>query len=132
MLLSQDDIRSLMAEKAQADLRKTQVPSSAEAYTATLPPEFKLPEGMAWQFDTNSPAYIDARAWAHRNGLTQSQWSEALSFFASTQIAEHQSIAAAAQRELAKLGPMPRRGLPRSRRSSAESWATNSAARCGR
>jgi hypothetical protein len=104
MLLSQDDIATLIADKAQADLRKTQVPDKPESYAAELPKEFKLPEGMTWQFDTNSPAYVDARAWAHRNGLSQSQWSEALSFFASTQIAEQQMVGRAAQIEVEKLG----------------------------
>jgi hypothetical protein len=54
---------------------------------------------MTFQFDTNSPAYADARNWALRNGLTQTQWSEALSFFASTQIAVHTLMANAARAE---------------------------------
>jgi hypothetical protein len=104
MLLSQDDIKTLLAEKAQADLRKTQVPDKPESYAAELPKDFKLPEGMTWQFDTDSPAYVDARAWAHKNGLSQSQWSEALSFFASTQIAERVMVGNAAKAEVEKPG----------------------------
>jgi hypothetical protein len=50
MELSADDVKLLMAEKAQADLRKTTVPASAEDYQAVLPEGFKgLPEGMQWQ-----------------------------------------------------------------------------------
>jgi hypothetical protein len=97
-------VAMLIQQKAAADLRATQIPATAEAYEAKLPDGFKLPDGMAWQFDTNSPAYIDARNWAHRNGLSQNQWSEALSFFASTQVAEHNLMANAAAAEAAKLG----------------------------
>jgi hypothetical protein len=51
MLLSEADIRWLITEKAAADLRKTQVPDKPESYAAELPKEFKLPEGMTWQFE---------------------------------------------------------------------------------
>jgi hypothetical protein len=104
MLLTESDIRSLIAEKAAADLRKTQVPATAEAYAAELPKEFKLPEGIEYKFDASAPAYIDARNWAHSQGLTQQQFSQLLSFHANTQIAEQQMVGRAAAAELAKLG----------------------------
>jgi hypothetical protein len=45
MLLTPQDIQTLMAEKAQSDLRKTQIPSSAENYQPKLPEGFALPAG---------------------------------------------------------------------------------------
>jgi hypothetical protein len=104
MLLTEADIKSLITEKAAADLRKAQVPATAEAYAADLPADFKLPEGMQWQWKTDDPSYIDARNWAFSQGLTQPQWSQLLSFHASTQIREQQMIGNAAAAELAKLG----------------------------
>jgi hypothetical protein len=90
MLLSPQDIQTLMSEKAQADLRKTQIPTAPENYEAKLPEGFKLPEGLKFEFDANNPALADARRWAHANGLTQKQFGELLSFHASTQVAEQQ------------------------------------------
>jgi hypothetical protein len=104
MLLSQDDIKTLIAEKAQADLRKTMVPDKPESYSADLPKDFKLPAGMEYKFDTNSPILADARNWAHSQGLTQQQFSQLLSFHASTQIAEQVMVGNAAKAELEKLG----------------------------
>jgi hypothetical protein len=105
MLLSQDDIRTLMQTKAEADLRRTQIPATAEAYEAKLPEAFKIPEGMTFHFDANNPALADARRWAHANGLSQQQFGELLSFYASTQVADHQMMSAAAQKQLEFLGP---------------------------
>jgi hypothetical protein len=104
MILSADDIKTLMTQKAANDLKATQVPPSPEGYTAELPKEFKVPPGIEYKFDTSNPAFVDARAWAHREGLTQSQFSQLLSFHANTQIAEQVQIGNAAKAELAKLG----------------------------
>jgi hypothetical protein len=106
MLLSQDDIKTLIAEKAQADLRKASIPTSAEAYTATLPQEFKLPPGVEYQFNETDPAYVAARTWAHSQNFTQQQFSQLLSFHANSQAAEQVLIGNAAKAELEKLGSM--------------------------
>jgi hypothetical protein len=104
MLLSPQDIQTLMQTKAEADLRKTQIPASAESYEAKLPEGFRLPDGMAFQFDANSPAFADSRRWAFANGLTQKQFGEMLGFYASTQVADHQLMTAAAQKQVELLG----------------------------
>jgi hypothetical protein len=104
MRLTQQDIQALMQTKAEADLRKTQIPSAPENYQAQLPEGFQLPDGMAFQFDTASPALADARRWAHANGLTQKQFGELLSFYASTQVADHQLMTAAAAKQVELLG----------------------------
>jgi hypothetical protein len=140
MLLSQDDIKTLIAEKAQADLRKVQVPDKPEFYAAELPKEFKLPDGLEYRFDDSSPILADARAWAHREGLTQFQFSQLLSFHASTQIAEQQLVANAAKVEVGKLGGAWHRTRDRSRhvvegssrRRSGPARSRNAAHREGR
>jgi hypothetical protein len=104
-LLSPQDIQTLMAEKAQSDLRRTQIPTSAENYEAKPPETFRLPENRAFEFDVNSPQYLDARKWAHANGLSQNQFSEMLSFYASKELAEQAWVANAARAEVEKLGP---------------------------
>jgi hypothetical protein len=47
MSLSQDDIRSLMTEKAARDLRMTQVPVDASGYEVKLPQDFRVPVGSS-------------------------------------------------------------------------------------
>jgi hypothetical protein len=86
MVLSERDIQTILTEKAQSDLRKTQIPANPESYEARLPVTFKVPDGTAFQFDENSPHYADARRWAHANGFSQNQFSEMLSFYASEQL----------------------------------------------
>jgi hypothetical protein len=102
--LSAEDVAALIQQKAQADLRKTQIPATSEAYTAELPKEFKLPPGIEYKFDTTAPAFVDARNWAHAQGFTQQQFSQLLSFHANTQIAEQVMVGNAAKVELEKLG----------------------------
>jgi hypothetical protein len=123
MLLSEADIRSLITEKAAADLRKTQVPATPESYAAELPKDFKLPEGIEYKFDTSNLAFVDARAWAHREGLTQAQFSQLLSFHANTQIAEQVMIGNAAK---VKLPPEARSDIARAAATSR--WRRHRAA----
>lgn len=104
--LSESDIATLLEQKSQADLRKTQIPATAEAYTATLPQDFKLPLGVDFQFNEADPAYMAARAWAHGQGFTQGQFSQLLSFYANSQAAEQVLIGNAAKAEVEKLGSM--------------------------
>ncbi len=103
---SESDIATLLEQKSQADLRKTQIPTTAEAYTATLPQDFKLPPGVEFQFNEADPAYVAARTWAHGQGFTQGQFSQLLSFYANSQAAEQVLIGNAAKAEVEKLGSM--------------------------
>jgi hypothetical protein len=105
MLLSQDDIKSLMTEKAARDLRATQVPPRAEDYAATLPQNFKLPEGTEWQFNEADPALNDIRQLAKRSGWSQDDFSNVLAVYAAKEVSAENLIRAAARAEMDKLGP---------------------------
>jgi hypothetical protein len=104
--LSPDDVSGLLERRAQEDLRKTQIPATPEAYTATLPEAFKLPDGISFKFDEASPEYLAARNWAHAQGFSQKQFSELLSFHANTIAAQESTYQNAARAEVEKLGAM--------------------------
>lgn len=106
MLLSQSDIQSLIAEKAQADLRKAQMPTAPEAYEAKLPEGMQLPAGVEFSFNTEDPAYAAVRNWAHAQEFTQAQFSELLGHYANSEAAKQVMIGNAAKAEVEKLGAM--------------------------
>jgi hypothetical protein len=58
----------------QAEARAAKVPKSADEYKLEVPKDFKLPQGM--ELDANHPLLPAAREFAHKNGLTQEQFSE--------------------------------------------------------
>ena len=116
--LSADDIASLMATKAQADLRATQVPANPESYQAKLPDGFKLPEGVGeFKFNEADPALRDMRAWAHGKGIDQATFSEMLGFYASSEAQKEAAFRAAQAAEVAKLG-----NFGTSRVTAIETW----------
>jgi hypothetical protein len=108
---SEQEIRDAIGAKAEADLRKTQIPASAEGYKAALPADLKLPGDMKFElagFDhpVHGAALRDAAAWAHKNGLSQSQFSELLGLHAGSMAREAASLAAAARAEREALGAL--------------------------
>jgi hypothetical protein len=99
-----DQVRQAIAGRVEQDPRKAALPQSANDYQITLPPNFKAPEGVKFEFDQNSADLRRFREVAHARGLDQDTFSEALGVFASTKIAEQQNLATARGTELAKLG----------------------------
>jgi len=104
--LSGAEIRDLLAHKAETDLRKALVPAKPSEYRLELPKDLKLPEGAQFKVaalndPVKGPAIQAVQDWAHRNGLSQSQFSEILGLYAASQAHEQTSItnAARAQRE---------------------------------
>ncbi|WGR74335.1 MULTISPECIES: hypothetical protein [unclassified Bradyrhizobium] len=90
---------------AADDVRKGSLPQTAEGYQIKLPADFTPPAGSKFEFDVNDPILAQARTWAHTNGLTQDQFSQALGLFAGAKIGETAQIEAARTREIEKLGP---------------------------
>jgi hypothetical protein len=68
-------LRDLVAFKTAEDARKLTAPAAAD-FRLELPPELKLPPGIEFKFDPNSPIVPAAREFAHRNGFSQGQFSE--------------------------------------------------------
>jgi hypothetical protein len=102
--LSAADISNLMQERASRDLRASQIPSDPTQYQSTLPADFKMPDGVAFQFNTADPAFVDARTWAHSQGFTQEQFSRLLSFHVAGEAAKEATFRASMKVELDKLG----------------------------
>jgi hypothetical protein len=89
--VSEDEVASMMDRQAQEDLRKATAPPTPAAYKLELPADVKLPGDAKVMFgsDPDSLAAADAaRAWAHKKGLSQSEFSELLSIQAHSVAAQ--------------------------------------------
>jgi hypothetical protein len=98
-----------VAHKAETDLRKAQVPATPGEYKLDLPKDLKLPEGASFQIASpndpvRGPAIQAAQDWAHKNSLSQGQFSELLGLYAASQSREQTMISNAARAEREKLG----------------------------
>jgi hypothetical protein len=105
--VSEDEVASMMADKAARDLARTQIPADPKAYKLDLPADVKLPGDAKVVFgsDPDSLAAADAaKAWAHKKGLSQSEFSELLSIQAHSVAAQELRIATYARAEVDKLG----------------------------
>jgi hypothetical protein len=98
------DYNDLTAFKTEADVRKAAIPASPDKYEPKLPADFKAPEGMEFQLNAEDPALKQFREIAHKKGMDQDTFSEALGAFAAVKIAEHQQLTAGRTAEMAKLG----------------------------
>jgi hypothetical protein len=47
---------------------------------------------LSFAFDQSDPLVAQARAWAHRSGLSQEQFAEGLALFAGAKISDLQTI----------------------------------------
>jgi hypothetical protein len=101
---SEQEMRDFLTARADAELRKTNLPASPENYEAKLPDGFKAPEGIDIKIDTTAPEYLDAAKWAHAKGLGQQEFSEMLSLHASLLARQEAAIDTARRVEVAKLG----------------------------
>jgi hypothetical protein len=105
--VSEGELASMMDRQAQEDLRKATAPPTPAAYKLELPADVKLPGDAKVTFgsDPESLAAADAaRAWAHKKGLSQSEFSELLSIQAHSVAATELKIATYARAEVDKLG----------------------------
>jgi hypothetical protein len=109
--LSPDDIKGLMERRALEQSRKATLPASPDKYLLQLPPDFKMPDGMAeWRFDVNHPVQgpLLARAQqiAHENGMSQEGFSRMLALHVANEVQQQQMFDRAKAAELNKLGEM--------------------------
>lgn len=92
------------AAAAAADAsRRAQIPAP-DAYKLGTSQNFKPPEGLAFKIDDKDPLWSQARAWAHKNGLSQEAFAEAVDLVAGRDIGTAQSVKASFDGEVAKLG----------------------------
>lgn len=104
MEVTQAELQEFFQSKADAELRKGQLPASPEAYETKLPENFELPAGVEFKFNEADPLLIDARNWAHSKGWDQGTFSEMLGLYASAQAREQAQINTAHAAEVAKMG----------------------------
>lgn len=100
-------------------MRKAAIPAAADKYEAKLPADFKAPEGMEFQLNADDPALAQFRTIAHKRGMDQETFSEALGAFAAVKIAEHQQLTAGRTAEMTKLG-----ATADARIGAVETWLT--------
>jgi hypothetical protein len=98
------DVQSAIAGRAEAQVRRSALPSAPEGYEAKLPPSFQAPPGVTFEFDAASPELARARAIAHAQGLSQETFSELLGCFAATQINGQMQQQQLREKNLAALG----------------------------
>jgi len=104
--VSEGEVRDMLAEKAQRDLARAQIPADANGYKLELSADLPLPAGIEIRFDNpdDSASVQAVQEWAHKTGLSQGQFSEMLSIKAHREAANHQIIAERARAEVDKLG----------------------------
>jgi hypothetical protein len=81
-----EEVRSAIAERAEAQSRKATLPASADAYEIKLPDNFQAPEGVKFEFNPKDPALKTLREIAHKRGLDQQTVSELLAVAASREM----------------------------------------------
>jgi hypothetical protein len=99
-----DQLREAVAHRLEDQARRASLPTDPRSYKTTLPPDFKAPEGVNFEFDERDPALQHFRQVAHARGMSQDDFSSALGAFAATKIAEQTQLAHARNAELGKLG----------------------------
>jgi hypothetical protein len=101
---SESQVRDALAFKSEQDVRKQTLPQSPNGYKIELPADFKVPEGVRFEFDKNDPGLARFQQLAHARGMDQQTFSDALGVYAANKIAEQQRLVPARAAELSKLG----------------------------
>lgn len=109
---SPQDFRSgydeLAAFKAGLEVKRSTLPKTAGDYKAELPSDFKMPDGVSFEFQSDAPLMAQARTLFHdidQGRLSgQEAFSKALALFAGGQIASRQQQISRRNEEIAKLG----------------------------
>jgi hypothetical protein len=98
----------LAAFKASQDVRRSTLPRSPEDYKTEFTPDFKIPDGVKYEFNANDPLLHQARSVMHDidQGKISGQqaFSKLLELYAGGQVANQQQINTARNAEIQKLG----------------------------
>ena len=90
--------------KAADDVRRNALPANADAYKVGTTGNFKPPEGVKFEINDGDPLWAQAKSWAHKHGLSQEAFAEAIDLVAGRDVGTVQAIKAARDAEIAKLG----------------------------
>jgi hypothetical protein len=103
--VSEEQIQSWRTEAAAQVSRRATLPATADLYEIKLPESFKAPEGFEnWKPDEKHMLMQQARAFAHKVGLSQAEFSELLGLHSAQQIGTAQFLEKGRAAEIAKLG----------------------------
>jgi hypothetical protein len=103
--VSQTELQEYMQSKAAAELKKASLPASPADYKPDLPPDFQMPAGIDFKFDTTDPLFTSAQAWAHSRQIDQGTFSEMVGLYASAKAMEAAQTNAAHADQVQKMGP---------------------------
>jgi len=97
-------LNEIISRDAAERIRKSTLPASPDAYKSELPKDFTPPAGLEFKLNESDPILAQARTLAHEMGIGQEGFSKLLGLYAGSQISTQQSITAARDAEIAKLG----------------------------
>jgi hypothetical protein len=98
------ELNDLAARHAAEESKRLTLPTDPSGYKTELPEDFTPPEGVTFQFKADDPLLAQARNMAHAKGWSQSDFSDALSLYAATQVSDMARLQSARQAEINKLG----------------------------
>jgi hypothetical protein len=101
---SSQELRDALSHRAEAELRRANMPKSAAEYKTELPKDFAPPAGMSFELDSGDPLLAHARTLAYQRGIDQETFSDMLGIYAANECAREQQLATARGAELQKLG----------------------------
>lgn len=103
-----DHYKELATFKATEDSRRLTLPKSPDEYKSQLPKDFQAPAGIEYKIDEKNPVLVQARQLMHDidNGKISGQaaFEKMLSLHAANEIGTVQTLKAARDAEVTKLG----------------------------
>lgn len=97
-------LNELSTFKAEADVKSTGVPETADAYELAVPDDLEVPDGMEITIAEDDPMLLSAKGWAKEAGLTQEQFNGLTGLYMKSKAAEAASLKDAVKAEMTKLG----------------------------
>jgi hypothetical protein len=101
--------KDLATFKATEDSRRLTLPKTPDEYLPQLPKDFQAPQGIEYKIDANNPVMAQARQLMHDidTGKVSGQaaFEKMLSLHAANEIGTVQTLKAARDAEVGKLGP---------------------------
>jgi hypothetical protein len=98
----------LAAFKAGQDVRRSTLPTKPDDYKTEFTADFKIPDGIKYEFNANDPLLAQARSVMHdidQGRISgQAAFSKLLELYAGGQVASQQQINTARNAEIQKLG----------------------------
>jgi hypothetical protein len=104
MEFTEQELRDLMTAKADADLRKTNLPATPEDYRPDLPQGIELPAGIEVTIDLADPLLADARRLAKAKKWSQEDFSDLIGIYATAKANEARTLSLAHAAEVEKMG----------------------------